>query len=47
MNGGAVKRLALSHEPQKVAALTDDMDIMSININRYRMEVAKVSRQLL
>jgi hypothetical protein len=29
-----------------VAALTGDMDIMSINVNRNRMEESKVSKQL-
>jgi hypothetical protein len=31
------RRPALSHGPRKVAALTDDVDIMSININRHLM----------
>lgn len=29
-----------------MAALTDDVDIVSINVNRNRMEESKVSKQL-
>jgi hypothetical protein len=40
------RRPAPNHGPRKVAALTNDVDIMSIIINRYRMEESKVSKRL-
>jgi hypothetical protein len=40
------RRPAPSHGPRKVAVLINDMDIMSMHINRYRMEESKVSKQL-